>query len=91
MGKLGYFYATPKDLYFVPGVDQISNIVIKDVVYGAPDGTAQKFIAKIGVEGSNNEAQVLVYIRYGNGMFEANPSVRIQDLKNPTALTWAKI
>jgi hypothetical protein len=91
MGKLGYFYATPNDLYFVPGVDQISNIVIKDVVYGAPNGTAQKFIAKIGVEGSNNEAQVLVYIRYGNGMFEANPSVRIQDLKNPTALTWAKI
>lgn len=91
MGKLGYFYATPKELYFVPGIDQIDNIVVKDVVYGAPDGTSQKFIAKIGVEGGTDEAQVLVYVRYANGMFETNPTVRIQDLKNPGALTWTKL
>ena len=91
MGKLGYFYANPTELYFVPGVGQLDNLKVKSVVYGAPDGTAQKFIAKIGIEGGTEDAQVLVYVRYANGMFEANPTVRIQDLKNPTGLTWTKL
>lgn len=91
MGKKGYFYSTPSELYFVPGVEQVDNLVLKSLKYGTPDGTAQKFIAKIGVEGGEDEASLLVYVRYANGMFEANPTVRIQDLKNPGALTWTKL
>lgn len=91
MGKKGYFYATPKQLYFVPGVEQVDNLVLKDVIYGAPKGSAQKFFASIGMEGGDNNATVLVYVRYANGMFDANPTVRIQDLKNPGALAWTKL
>jgi hypothetical protein len=43
------------------------------------------------MEGGENNATVLVYVRYANGMFDANPTVRIQDLKNPGALAWTKL
>lgn len=91
MGKLGYFYATPKKLYFVPGVEQVDELKVKDVVYGAPDGTAQKFLATIGYNGGKSDATILVYVRYANGMFDENPTVRGQDLKNPEGLSWVKL
>jgi len=91
MGKLGYFYATPDALWYVPSTDTLDDLKLKDLIYGAPDGTAQKFIAKVGFEGGKQDAQILVYIRYANGMFDTNPTVRAQDLKNPDGLTWTKL
>jgi hypothetical protein len=91
MGKLGYFYATPDALWYVPSTDTLDDLKLKDLVYGAPVGTAQKFIAKVGIEGGKQDAQILVYVRYANGMFDENPTVRAQDLKNPDGLTWTKL
>ena len=86
-----YFYATPKSLYFVPSVKDLGDIKIKSLKYGQPDGTSQKYLAEIGLPGSKENAAILIYIRYANGMFETNPTVRIQSLKNPEHIGWQKL
>ena len=86
-----YFYATPKSLYFVPSVKDLGDIQIKSLKYGQPDGTSQKYLAEIGLPGSKENAAILIYIRYANGMFETNPTVRIQQLKNPEHIGWQKL
>ena len=86
-----YYYATTKGLYLVPSIEEAGDLQLKRVYYGEPDGTSQKFIAEIGHPDNPKNAQVTVYIRYANGMFESNPTVRVQDLKNPENLAWEKI
>jgi hypothetical protein len=86
-----YYYATTKGLYLVPSIADAGDLQLKQVYYGEPDGTAQKFIAEIGHPDNPNNARVTVYIRYANGMFESNPTVRVQDLKNPENLLWERI
>jgi len=86
-----YFYATPKSLFFVPSVNDLDDISIKNLKYGAPDGTSQKYLAEIGMPGSIENAAIIIYIRYANGMFETNPTVRIQSLRNPEFIGWQKL
>jgi hypothetical protein len=90
-GPKPYYYMTPRKLYFVPSQDEVTNLVSKGAVYGNPDGTGQKFIAKIGPADSNDYAQILIYIRYANGMFASNPTVRVQELKNPQNIAWEEL
>jgi hypothetical protein len=100
MGKRPYFYANAADIYYVPSVEEVSDLKIKNVYYGSiqaegnvveAEGTSQKFQAEIGRPASTENAKILIYIRYANGMFETNPTVRVQDLKDPQFLGWEKL
>jgi hypothetical protein len=100
MGKRPYFYANAADIYYVPSVEEVSDLKIKNVYYGSiqaegnvveAEGTSQKFQAEIGRPDSTENAKILIYIRYANGMFESNPTVRVQDLKDPQFLGWEKL
>lgn len=90
IGALSYFYATPKAVYYVPSVNNNKGLKLIDLQYSNPKGTSQNFLATIGYE-DEEPATVLIYIRYANGIFEANPTVRVQSLKNPAGLGWVKI
>lgn len=89
--KQPYFYASSKSLYYVPSIDDVTNLEVRGLKYAEPDGSAQLFAALIGRPGSKENAQLDIYIRYANGMFETNPTVRIQNLKNPQFIGWEKL
>ena len=91
MSKRSYFYTSANHLYYVPSVSEASDLRVKGVRYGEPDGTSQKFIVMVGREDSEESAKILVYIRYANGMFEANPTVRVQELRDPEFISWEKL
>lgn len=87
-GNSPYYYLGPKNLYYVPSITEISDIQLKKIRYAQPNGTAQRFIAEIGRGDSKDSAELDIYIRYANGMFESNPTVRVQSLKNPQYIGW---
>jgi hypothetical protein len=89
--KQPYFYASSNALYYVPSIDEVNDLEVRGLKYAAPDGTAQLFAALIGRPGSTENAELDIYIRYANGMFETNPTVRIQNLKNPQFISWEKL
>ncbi len=91
--QIPYFYATPKALYYVPSVNEVEDLEVKRVLYGAPDGTAQQFKVWVGRRDAMDGAwaEFDLYIRYANGMFEASPTVRVQSLKNPQFIAWEKL
>lgn len=89
--KSPYFYASAKSLYYVPSINEVDQLEVKRLRYAAPDGTSQRFIADIGRPDSTMSAELDIYIRYANGMFEANPTVRVQSLKNPQFISWEKL
>jgi hypothetical protein len=91
MGNMAYFYATPTSIYFVPGVAQVKGLKVQDVVYTAPKGTAQYFKTTIGYNGGTAPTEILIYIRYANGIFARNPTVRVQKLINPEGISWTKL
>lgn len=86
-----YFYASTKGMYYVPGSNDLSDLKLKRIRYGNPDGTSQKFIAEVGPPDSNDACEITIYIRYANGMFEANPTVRVQSIKNPQYISWEQL
>jgi hypothetical protein len=97
MGKNSYFYVNDVDIFYVPSIDNVADLQLKKVDYGAisstgtleeADGTSQKFQAQVGRPSSTDNAKILIYIRYANGMFACNPTVRVQDLKDPVYLGW---
>jgi hypothetical protein len=90
-GKQPYFYVSTTGLYYVPGLDEVQDLKLKRLRYGAPDGTSQLFVAEIGREDSIESALLDIYIRYANGMFESNPTVRVQTLRNPQYISWEKL
>lgn len=87
-GKVPYFYATHNSLYYVPTAESATLLKIKGLRYAEPDGTSQRFIALIGRPDSDQNADLDIYVRYANGMFESNPTVRVQSLKNPQFISW---
>lgn len=100
MGKNPYFYCNASEIYYVPSIAEVDDLQVKNVYYGAmssegevkeAEGTSQKFQAEIGRPDSEQNAKILIYIRYANGMFEANPTVRVQDLKDAQFLGWEKL
>ncbi len=90
IGDKSYFYATPKDVFYVPSVSSKKGLKLIDLQYTNPKGTNQNFLATIGYE-DEEPASVAIYIRYANGIFQANPTVRVQSLKNPQGLGWIKL
>ena len=91
MGDMAYFYATPKSIYYVPGVSTIEGLAVRDVVYTAPKGTAQYFKTTVGYAGGTEPTEILIYVRYANGIFARNPTVRVQKLINPEGISWTKL
>lgn len=89
--KNPYFYATAQNLYFVPDVSTVSDLTLKGIRYANPDGTGQRFVIQVSRPDSKKSAELDVYIRYANGMFAANPTVRVQSLKNPEYIGWEKL
>lgn len=89
--KEPYFYFSKSGLYFVPTKDDVSDLQLRGLQYGAPDGTSQLFVAEIGRPSSEENAQLDIYVRYANGMFETNPTVRVQTLRNPQFIGWEKL
>jgi hypothetical protein len=90
IGDKSYFYATPKAVFYVPSVSSKKGLKLMDLQYTSPKGTNQNFLATIGYE-DEEPASVTIYIRYANGIFQANPTVRVQSLKNPQGLGWIKL
>lgn len=86
-----YYYATPKKLFYVPDRASATNLRLKGIKYANPEGTSQRFLAQVGNANSDDSATIDIYIRYANGMFEANPTVRIQSLKDPQHLGWDEL
>lgn len=89
--KQPYFYASVNGLYYVPSITEVEDLQLMGLKYGAPDGTSQLFVAQIGRPDSNEFAELDIYIRYANGMFESNPTVRVQTLRNPQFISWEKL
>ena len=89
--KQPYFYASVSGLYYVPSITEVEDLQLMGLKYGAPDGTSQLFVAQIGRPDSTEFAELDIYIRYANGMFESNPTVRIQTLRNPQFISWEKL
>jgi hypothetical protein len=87
-GNKPYYYCTPKKLYYVPSVSEALQLELKGMQYGEADGTSQLFLANIGRVGSDDYATVDIYMRYANGMFSSNPTVRVQSLRNPQYISW---
>jgi hypothetical protein len=87
-GDKPYYYCTPKSFYYVPSIDQAQNLELKHMRYGEADGTSQLFLADIGQEDSKDYATIDIYMRYANGMFSSNPTVRVQSLRNPQYIRW---
>jgi len=87
-GTKPYYYLSAKGLYYVPAQDEVADIKLKGLKYAQPDGTSQRFIAVIGRPDSEDNAELDIYVRYANGMFESNPTVRVQSLKNPQFIGW---
>lgn len=90
MGDVSYFYATPSNLFYVPAVNQNRGLKLHDLKYETPKGTNQFFTASIGYE-NETPAGVLIYIRYANGIFQTNPTVRVQKLTNAEGLGWINL
>jgi hypothetical protein len=91
MGDMAYFYATPKSIYYVPGVSTVEGLAVQDVIYTPPKGTAQYFKTTIGYAGGTEPTEILIYVRYANGIFARNPTVRVQKLINPEGICWVKL
>lgn len=87
-GDKPYYYLSAKGLYYVPAKDEVADLKLKGLKYAQPDGTSQRFIAVIGRPDSEDDAELDIYVRYANGMFESNPTVRVQSLKNPQFIGW---
>lgn len=87
-GDKPYYYLSAKGLYYVPAQDDVADLKLKGLKYAQPDGTSQRFIAVIGRPDSDENAELDIYVRYANGMFESNPTVRVQSLKNPQFIGW---
>jgi len=90
MGDVSYFYGTPTGVYYVPSSTNNKGLVLQDLKYTSPKGTNQNFLATIGYPNAN-PATVTIYIRYANGIFYSNPTVRVQKLTNPQGLGWVKL
>ena len=91
MGNMAYFFATPKSIYYVPGVSTVEGLAVQDVIYTPPKGTAQYFKTTIGYAGGTEPTEILIYVRYANGIFARNPTVRVQKLINPEGICWVKL
>jgi hypothetical protein len=83
-----YFYATTKNLFYVPTLATVNELKVKNVYFARPNGWTLKFLADIGREDSEQSARVEIHIRYANGMFACNPTVRVQSLKLPQFISW---
>lgn len=89
--KRPFFYVNPAHVYYVPSIDEVSDLTLKDVKFAAPEGATMKFIAEIGMKDSEENAQVEIHVRYANGIFETNPTARVQSLKNAQFLSWEQL
>jgi hypothetical protein len=89
--KRPFFYVNPSHVYYVPSIDDVADLTLKDVYFAAPDGATMKFIAEIGMKDSLENAQVEIHVRYANGIFEKNPTARVQSLKNAQFLSWEEL
>jgi hypothetical protein len=89
--KRPFFYVNPSHVYYVPSIDDVADLTLKDVYFADPDGATMKFIAEIGMKDSMENAQVEIHVRYANGIFEANPTARVQSLKNAQFLSWEEL
>ncbi len=101
-GNKPMLYVTPEELYYIPpdNADSMREIqlisispavVITDDPESSPDAVSLKFNAKMGKPTSTDHASVDIYVRYANGMFETNPTARIQNLQNPIFMNWEKL
>jgi hypothetical protein len=101
-GDKPMFYVTPAELYYIPPTTDINMrtiqlisispaVAITDDPESGPDAVSLKFSAKIGKPTSTDHATVDIYVRYANGMFETNPTARIQNLQNPVFMNWEKL
>ena len=89
--KRPFFYVNPNHVYYVPSIDDVADLTLKDVRFAAPDGATMKFIAEIGMRDSDENAEVEIHVRYANGIFETNPTARVQSLKNAQFLSWSEL
>jgi hypothetical protein len=89
--KRPFFYVNPSHVYYVPSIDDVADLTLKDVVFAAPEGATMKFNALIGMKDSQENATVEIHVRYANGIFETNPTARVQSLKNATFLSWEEL
>ena len=89
--KRPFFYVNPSHVYYVPSLDDVADLTLKDVKFAAPEGATMKFIAEIGMKDSEENAEVEIHVRYANGIWETSPTARVQSLKNAQFLSWSQL
>jgi hypothetical protein len=89
--EVPYFYLNDNDLYLVPTAEAAADIRLIDLKYTDPDGTGQRFLARLGHPGATAFATLDVYVRYASGMFKTNPTARLQGFTNPENVAWTKL
>ena len=94
-----YLYVTPEKAYDVPGTESGIKVKLQQVegiTKPEVDGVSQKFYVRVqnaekeGID-ETQFARLELYIRYANGLFASNPTLRIQSLENPEHLSWTPI
>jgi hypothetical protein len=97
MSDVPYIYLSKDGLYLVPNKEAAHDLALKKIEFGHPDGATMKFFAHVGerpaggTQNGTTDARVEIHIRYANGMFACNPTVRVQGLQAPEGLTWTKL
>ena len=89
--KRPFFYVNPSHIYYVPSIDDVADLELKSVVDGGANGATIKFFAVCGMKDSTENARVEIHVRYANGMFEENPTARVQSLQNPQFISWEEL
>ena len=89
--KTPFFYVNPSHMYYVPSIDDVTDLELKRVTPGNANGATIKFYAECGMKDSEENAQVEIHVRYANGVFEENPTARVQSLKNPQFISWEEL
>jgi hypothetical protein len=83
-----FFYANPSKVYYVPSIRDADALKLKSIRDAKARGATIKFFLECGMENSDDVAAVEIHFRYANGVFEENPTCRIQSLKNPQHIGW---
>jgi len=83
-----FFYVNPSKVYYVPSLREVGTLKLKSIRDARAKGATIKFFLECGMENSDDVAAVEIHFRYANGVFEENPTCRVQSLKNPQFIGW---
>lgn len=89
-----YIYQTPNSSWVVPSAKTLidAGAKVDSIEIASGDfSSGVLFKLKMKTNKSMEKSSLDLYIRYANGVYAANPTVRVQSLRNVSGLEWEKI